>query len=336
MARVTSGALHGRAVPLGRCVAPTWASPLCAGSRRSPSPGPAASPLGRPRGCAEDPPPSCADFYIPGDWALVRDWVRSCVMCQRNKIEILRPAGLLRPLEVPSQVWVDISLDFIKGLPKVGGKSVILTVVNRFSKYSHFIALNHPYMTASVARAFFDGIVYLHGFPASIVSDRDPVFTSHVWRDLFHLAGVKLRLSTAFHPQTDGQSKVVIRVIAMYLRCVTGDRPRAWVDWLAWAEYCYNTSYNSALHATSFEVVYGRPPPPILPVDPETARHATCFAAGTRCLHRCANAFSRLSRCQSATTMIITVTQSLWWATGCGYASFTAPHSPWTRALSAS
>jgi hypothetical protein len=163
-------------------------------------------------------------------------------------------------------------MDFIEGLPKVGGKSVILTVVDRFSKYAHFIALGHPYTATSVARAFFDGIVRLHGFPSSIVSDRDPVFTGHVWRDLFKMAGVTLRMSTAFHPQTDGQSEVVNKVIAMYLRCVTGDRPRAWVDWLSWAEYCYNTSFHTALRATPFEVVYGRPPPPILPYTPGTAR----------------------------------------------------------------
>jgi hypothetical protein len=193
-------------------------------------------------------------------------------MCQRNKTETLRPAGLLQPLDVPSQVWADISMDFIEGLPKVGGKSVILTVVDRFSKYAHFIVLSHPYTAASVARAFFDGIVCLHGFPSSIVSDRGPVFTGHVWRDLFQLAGVKLRLSTAFHPQTDGQSEVVNKVISMYLRCVIGDRPRAWVDWLAWAEYCYNTSYHSALHTTLFEVVYGCPPLAMLPFEPGTAR----------------------------------------------------------------
>jgi hypothetical protein len=214
----------------------------------------------------------CSDFYIPGDRMLVQDWVRSCAVCQCNKTDALRPAGLLQPLEVPSQVWADISMDFIEGLPKVGGKSVILTVVDRFSKYAHFIALSHPYIAASVARAFFDGIIRLHGFPSSIVSDRDPVFTGHVWRDLFKMAGVTLRMSTAFHPQTDEQSEVVNKVIAMYLRCVTGDRPRAWVDWLSWAEYCYNTSFHTALCATPFEVVYGRPPPPILPYRPGTAR----------------------------------------------------------------
>ena len=117
----------------------------------------------------------------------------------------------------------------------------------------------------SVAKAFFDGIVRLHGFPNSIVSDRDPVFTGHIWRDLFKLAGVTLRLSTAFHPQTDGQSEAVNKTIAMYLRCITGDRPRAWLEWLPWAEYFYNTSYHSALRTSPFQVVYGRPPLALLP-----------------------------------------------------------------------
>jgi len=175
---------------------------------------------------------------------------------------------------------------FIEGLPKVSGKSVILTVVDRFSKYAHFIALGHPYTATSVARAFFDGIIRLHGFPSSIISDRDPVFTGHVWRDLFKMAGVKLRMSTAFHPQTDGQSEVVNKVIAMYLRCVTGDRPRAWVDWLSSAEYCYNTSFHTALHATPFEVVYGRPLPLLLPYTPAQLglRQSTVSSAHmTRC-----------------------------------------------------
>ena len=95
-------------------------------------------------------------------------------------------------------------MDFVEGLPRVHGKSVILTVVDRFSKQAHFLPLSHPYTTASVVGVFFEGVVRLHGFSTSIVSDRDPMFTGHVWCDLFKLAGVKLKMSTTFHPQING------------------------------------------------------------------------------------------------------------------------------------
>jgi len=161
---------------------------------------------------------------------------------------------------LPSSVWADIAMDFVEGFPRIGGKTVVLTVVDRFSKYAHFIALGHPYTAISVAQAFFDNIVKLHGLPCSIVSDRDPVFASKFWTELFSLAGVKLRLSSAFHPQTDGQSEVTNRILGIYPRCLAGDRPRQWLRWLPWAEYCYNTSYQTALKATPFEVVYGHSP----------------------------------------------------------------------------
>ena len=165
-------------------------------------------------------------------------------------------------------------MDFVEGFPRVGGKSVIFTIVDRFSKMAHFVALSHPYSAQSVARAFFDNIVRLHGFPCSIVSDRNTVFTSHFWEELFKLAGVKLLRSSAFHPQTDGQSEVTNRIIVMYLRCLAGDRPRSWLQWLPWAEYCFNTSYQSALRATPFEVVYGRAPPALVSYTPGSARVA--------------------------------------------------------------
>jgi hypothetical protein len=114
-------------------------------------------------------------------------------------------------------------MDFVEGFPCIHGKSVVLTVVGRFSKYTHFIALGHPYTATSIARAFFNDIVWLHGIPSSIVSDRDLVFTSKFWTELFTMAGVKLHLSSTFHPQFDGQSEVVDKVISMYLRCLTGD-----------------------------------------------------------------------------------------------------------------
>ena len=165
-------------------------------------------------------------------------------------------------------------MDFIEAFPKVGGKSVVLTVVDRFSKYAHFIPLGHPYSADSVAWAFFDGIVHLHGFPCSIISDRDTVFTSAFWRELFRLAGVKLNMSSAFHPQSDGQSEVVNRIIMMYLRYLAGDHPRSWLQWLPWAEYCYNTSFQTAIRCSPFRVVYGREPPALISYQPGAAKVA--------------------------------------------------------------
>lgn len=180
------------------------------------------------------------DFHMRGMCLAVQDFVRACSICQHNKTTNLHPTGLLQPLSVPEQVWEDITMDFIEGLPRVNGKTVILTV-DRFFKCAHFIPLAHPYTTATVTRAFFTDVVRLHGLPATIVSNRDPIFTSQFWKELFRLSGVSLNMSTAFHPQSDGQSEVVNKVITMYLRCMTGDRPRQWVQWLAWAEFCYNT-----------------------------------------------------------------------------------------------
>jgi hypothetical protein len=156
------------------------------------------------------------------------------------------------PLTVPSAVWADIGLDFVKVLPRVNGKTVILSVVDRFSKYCHFIALAHPYTAASVAQAFFTDIVRLHGVPQSIVSDRDPVFTSTFWTKLMRLMGTKLHMTSAFHPQSDGQTEAANRIIMMYLHCFTGDRPRQWLRWLSWAEYTYNTAYQTSLRDTPF------------------------------------------------------------------------------------
>jgi hypothetical protein len=165
-------------------------------------------------------------------------------------------------------------MDFIEGFPNVGGKSIILIVVDRFSKFAHFILLTHPYSASSITKAFFDNIVRLHGLPCSIVSDRDPVFMSGFWKELFRLTGVKLLLSSSFHSQMDGQSKVVNRTIATYLRCLAGDRPRSWLQWLPWVEFCYNSSYHTTLKTTPFKVVYGRDPPTLLKYQPGSCKVA--------------------------------------------------------------
>jgi hypothetical protein len=110
--------------------------------------------------------------------------------------------------------------------------------------------------------------------PCSIVSDTDSVFTSTFWKELFQLVGVTLRFSSAFHPQTDEQSEVANRMIMMYLQCLAGNRPHSWLQWLPWAAFCYNSSYQSALRATPFEVVYGQQPPSLLQYEAGTSRVA--------------------------------------------------------------
>jgi hypothetical protein len=172
--------------------------------------------------------------------------------------------------EVPSVVWADIAIDFVEGFSRINGKSIILTVEDRFFKFTNFIRLGHPYMATSVARVFFTDIVRLHGLPSSIVSDRDPVFTSKFWQELFTLTGVKLNLSLAIHPQSDDQFEVANKVITMYLHCFAGDRLRQWLQWLLWAEYCYNTAFHSSLKTMPFSVVHGRDPSCLLLYDTGT------------------------------------------------------------------
>jgi hypothetical protein len=103
-------------------------------------------------------------------------------------------------------------MEFIVGLPKAGNKSVIMVVVDRLSKYAHFCALPHPFTPTMVAQVFIDHIFKLHGMPTSIVSDRDPTFTNTFWKELFKLQGTQLNMSTTYHPQTDGQTKLSINV----------------------------------------------------------------------------------------------------------------------------
>ena len=117
----------------------------------------------------------------------VKKFIQQCDVCQRNKVENLSPAGLLQSLPIPTQVWSDISVDFIDGLPISQGKTTIFVVVDRLSKYAHFVPISHPYTAVGVAQVFFEQIFRLHGMPRSIVCDRDIAFTSAFWKELFRL-----------------------------------------------------------------------------------------------------------------------------------------------------
>ena len=148
-------------------------------------------------------------FYWKGQQKHIRQFIRECSTCQRNKHENIATPGLLQPLPVPHAPFIDISMDFVEGLPKSEGKDVIMVVVDRFSKYAHFMSLSHPFTASLVAKVFMDNIYKLHGLPASIVSDRDPIFLSRFWKELFTIQGVNLLYSSAYHPQTDGQTEIV-------------------------------------------------------------------------------------------------------------------------------
>jgi hypothetical protein len=194
----------------------------------------------------------------------IREFVRSCVVCQKQKYNAITPGGLLQPLPISNTVWEDLSLDFITGLPKSKGYEAVLVAVDRLSKYSHFILLKHPYTAKSIAETFVKEIVRLHGIPNSLVSDRDPLFISHFWMELFKLQGTKLKMSSAYHPETDGQTEVINRCLEGYLRCFASDHPKTWSHWIPWAEFWYNSTFHVSIGKTPFEVVYGRPAPPII------------------------------------------------------------------------
>lgn len=134
--------------------------------------------------------------------------------------------GLLQPLQIPERIWTKISMDFIDGLPSSHGKDSIMVVVDRMSKYAHFIALSHLYLAAIVAQAFVDNIFKLHRIPISIVTDQDKVFISMFWQEFFRLQWTKLQMSTSYHPQTDGQIEVVNRSLETYFRCFVGEQPK--------------------------------------------------------------------------------------------------------------
>jgi len=147
----------------------------------------------------------------------VKTFIRNCHTCQQIKPIMRKSAGLLQPIPIPSSIWEDLSMDFVTHLPSFNGFTTILVIVDRFSKGVHLGALPSHYTAFKVANLFLNIVCKLHGFPRSIISDRDPIFVSSFWRELFRLSGTTLCMSTAYHPQTDGQIEVMNRTIEQYL-----------------------------------------------------------------------------------------------------------------------
>jgi transposase InsO family protein len=199
-------------------------------------------------------------FAWPGMKQQVKNFVAACTVCQQAKSERVAYPGLLEPLKVPDGAWQVVTMDFINGLPKSSGYDCIMVVVDKFSRYAHFIPLKHPFTALSVAQAYVKEVYRLHALPVAIVSDRDPVFTSTLWQELFRLTQTELRMSSARHPETDGQTERVNQCLEGFLRCFVSSCQKQWVQWIHLAEFWYNTTLHSVLGKTPFEVLYGHAP----------------------------------------------------------------------------
>jgi hypothetical protein len=189
----------------------------------------------------------------------VAQYVARCLTCQRVKFEHRRPGGELQPLEVPVDKWSSISMDFITGLPQTSGKrDAIWVIVDRLTKSAHFLPISMKWKIEQLAKLYIREIVRLHGVPTDIVSDRDSRFVSRFWSELQRAYGTQLKYSTAFHPETDGQTERVNQILEDMLRACALDYAGSWEEMLPLAEFSYNNSYQTTIQMAPFEALYGR------------------------------------------------------------------------------
>ena len=229
-------------------------------------------------------------YYWPTLRRDVERFVERCVVCQRSKGHATN-AGLYLPLPIPTQPWSDINMDFVMGLPRTQkGFDSIFVVVDCFSKMVHFIPCKKTTDPLQDAVLLFCEVYCLHGLPTSIISDRDSRFLGYFWRSLWKILGTSLDMSSAYHPQTDGQTEVTNRSLGNLLRCLVGDSIKSWDSKIPQEEFAHNHALNRSSGFSHFQVVYGMIPrgPLDLTVLPDlTRRHcvAADFIGDTNAVH---------------------------------------------------
>ncbi|KAK7264749.1 hypothetical protein RJT34_32359 [Clitoria ternatea] len=198
-------------------------------------------------------------FWWPGMKKAVAEYVAACLICQKVKVEHQKPPGMLQSMEIPEWKWDSITMDFVTSLPKTPlGHDSIWVIVDRLTKSAHFIPINIRYSIEKLAKLYIEEIVRLHGIPSSIISDRDPRFTSQFWKSLHKAMGTRLRLSSAYHPQTDGQSERTIQSLEDLLRACVLEHKGSWNQFLPYVEFTYNNSFHASIGMAPFEALYGR------------------------------------------------------------------------------
>lgn len=194
------------------------------------------------------------DFWWKGMRKDIAQFIRNCEACQRMKPPRHSPYGLLRPLPIPQRRWESISLDLIIGLPLSGSPpcNAILNVVDRLTKMAHFVPCSSTLDSHGFAQLFVNNIFKLHGLPKDIVSDRGTIFTSEYTSQIAHLLGIQQNLSTAFHPQTDGQTERTNASLEQYLRGYCNYQQDNWVEILPMAEFAYNSHVSASTKVSPF------------------------------------------------------------------------------------
>ena len=197
-------------------------------------------------------------FYWPRIAATVRDYVSSCDDCQHNKPTNSQPAGLLQPLPIPEQPWQHISMDLITQLPRTkDGWDSIFVVVDRLTKMIHARPTKTDVTAPQLAQIFIDSVFRQHGLPQAIVSDRDPKFTSNFWTAVMKRIRCQQAMSTARHPQTDGQTERANRTLKEMLRSYVNARQDDWDEYLGPLEFAYNNARNASTGHTPFFLNHG-------------------------------------------------------------------------------
>jgi len=200
------------------------------------------------------------NFWWPEVTKKVKRYMEGYDICQQNKNRTEQPAGKLIPNSILEKPWTHISADFITKLPLAQGYDSILVVVDRLTKMVHFIPTTEKMLAKGLARLFRDNVWKLHSLPKSIISDRGPQFAAGLMQELNEMLGIKSKLSTAFHPQTDGQTKRVNQELEQYLRMFIDHRQEQWLEWLGTAEFAYNNKAHSSTQTSPFKANYEQDP----------------------------------------------------------------------------
>ena len=200
------------------------------------------------------------NYWWPGMTTFVKKYVMGCDICQRMKNRPQKPYGPLQPNEVPEGPWEIITVDLIVHLPESNGFNAICVVVDRFSKRAHFFAITDEFSAKDLAKLLYDRVWVQHGLPKQIISDRGSQFAAELFQEWCKLLGIVSTMTTAYHPQTDGQTERVNQTLEQFLRCYIDYQNDDWSELLSSAEFAYNNAAHESTKHSPFFIEYGRHP----------------------------------------------------------------------------